>query len=278
MLDVSRKQERKNHEGRVSLLRWLVLALFSTGFVAGAAGAEAQCDIDSLLSAGNKAYEAFDNETALSAYQKAYDECPGSYEAFMKTTRAHIDLGEDVENSDRKQQLFEQALDLSEKLREAYPDSMMPFFLTSVVAANLAQLSGGRRKVDLAHTLVDNIERAIELDSTYSPSYVVLGAYQREVATASEILKTISRLFFGGVPDGTLEESERNITKALELDPNNLYAHLQLAKTYLELDRTREAREHLREVERLPVTTHQGDELKKEARELLGSTPSTSAR
>jgi len=272
MCENSRKQERSGRISSAAWVRWVAFLGLLMGI--GIGNVNAECTIDSLLKAGNSAYDEYNNDAALEAYQKAYDQCPSSYEAFMKTTRAHIDLGEDTDDSERKKELLQQGLELANNMREEYPDSMMSLFLTAIAAADLAQLSGGREKVKLAHALVDNIRRAIELDPSYSPSHVVLGAYQREVALANDFLKALSRWLFGGVPEGTLEDSERNITKALELDSKNLYAHLELAKTYLAMDRTEEAREHLREVERLPVTTHQGDELKKQASELLGKTAS----
>ncbi len=230
--------------------------------------AQNQCPPDSLLAAADNAYEAYENAQALETYREAYRRCPDSYEALMKLTRAYNDVAEEVQE-DNAEDIFRVALRHADTLRQKYPDSMMGYFLSAAVAGNLARTSGGEQKVRLSRVVEKNARKAIELDSTYSPSYVILGSYYREVATTGGWLKTIARLLYGELPDGSLEDSRRVLEKALELDPENPYAHLAMAETLLEMDKDPSARDHLQTVLELPVTSHYDPVLKREARELL---------
>ena len=98
---------------------------------------------------------------------------------------------------------------------------------------------------------------------------MIRGAFYREVATASSVERSLARIFLGGIPEGTLEDSERVLRIALRLEPDNIYAHLEIGQTLIELERTEEARTHLQRVLDLPKTGHQDRELKDQAREIL---------
>ena len=54
------------------------------------------------LAKGDSAYAAFDNETALANYEKAYQLNGSSYEASWKLSRAHIDLAGVVDSKKQR--------------------------------------------------------------------------------------------------------------------------------------------------------------------------------
>lgn len=245
---------------------YVVVAVFLGSSLSNA---QDRCPPDSLLARGDSAYLRYDNNQSLDFYRNARQTCPGSYEALMKLTRAYTDVAEETEDDAKADAIFRVALRHADTLRSVYRDSMMGYFLTAAIAGNLAQQSGGERKVKLSRVVEENARKAIERDSTYSPSYVILGSYYRQVATTGGWLKSIARLLYGELPDGTLEDSYRVLNKAVQLDQENPYAHLELAKTLSEMGREEQADKHLRTVIELPISSHYDKELKKEARSLL---------
>jgi tetratricopeptide (TPR) repeat protein len=221
-----------------------------------------------LLDSGDLAYEQFDNSRALGIYSRARNECPDFYEPLFKRTRALIDHGEDLGNKEGKRYL-EQGLKSTDTMRLVYPDSLQTWFLRAAASGNLARLAGGKQKVAMARTVESSARKAIGMDTSYAPAYVILGGYYYEVATAGSLLKGIARLLYGGVPEGTLEDSERMLRTALKLQPDNIYAHFEISRTLQAMGREREAREHLKTVLQLPVTSHQDKDLKTRAQRLL---------
>jgi tetratricopeptide (TPR) repeat protein len=221
-----------------------------------------------LLDAGDSAYAGFDNMQARELFARAFITCPERYDATMKMTRALVDAGEDI-NAKKSEALYMEALRYADTLRRRYPDSGQSYFLTAVAAANLAQIKKGMQRVPLAMTIDRNVRMSIKRAPWFAPAYVVLGSYCREVAVANPLLKTLVRIFYGWDPQSTLPESERTLQKALELSPDNIYAHLELARTNVAMGKKKEAIGALERMQGLPIAWHLDAKLKEEGRTLL---------
>jgi tetratricopeptide (TPR) repeat protein len=220
------------------------------------------------LDSGDAAYEKFNNIRALDAYTHAFGTCPDNYDATMKMTRALIDAGEDI-NAKKSESLFTSGQRYADTLRRRYPDSGQSYFLTAIAAANIAQIKNGMKRVPFAMIIEPNIRKSISHNPHFAPAFVVLGAYCREIALANPLLKMVVRLFYGWVPQGTLVESEQALQEALRLDPGNIYAHLELARTYAATGNKADAIAVLEQMPGLPDAWHQDEKLKKEGGKFL---------
>lgn len=249
-------------------MKWITILLTGLAAVTPTISADDGKQCQSLLEKGDKLYSDFQNKEALEAYRTAHEQCPGRYEPLMKYTRALNDVGEDTGDHE----YYRKSLERAKQMKEEYPDSMMAWFLAAASAANLADNSGPQQKVKLSSEVNENIRKTIAMDSAYAPAHVVLGGYLQRVATTGDFVKGLARMFLGDVPEASLEESEAHLRTALELEPRNMFAHLELGRTLISADRVEEARKHLQEVLDLPVTNHQHPELKEEARQLMEST------
>ena len=223
-----------------------------------------------LLDSGDVYYARFNNGSSLDLYRHAYLKCPDSYEPLMKMTRAYIDVGQGTQAA-KPESLFVTGLRFADTLRQRYPDSSQVYFLTSVAAGNLCFIRKGARRIGLVRMVEHNAKKAIELAPDFAPAYVVLGIYYREVAIANPILKMLARLLLGGIPDGTLRESEQTLQKALELSPNNIFGLLELSRTDLLMDKRNEAIEHLKRALNSEPAWYQDIKLKQECERLLQS-------
>jgi hypothetical protein len=197
-----------------------------------------------LLDSGNAAYTRFDNIRAL------------------------IDAGEDID-AEKSEPLYLEGLRYADTLRQRYPDSGQSYFLTAIAAANLAQIKKGMKRIPFAMIIEPNIRKSIADDPRFAPAFVVLGSYCREVAIASPLLKTLVRLFYGWNPQGILVESEQVLQNALKLDPGNIYAHLELARTDAAMGKKMEAVRILEQMQGLPIAWHGDKNLKKTGRQIL---------
>ncbi|MCH7927415.1 MAG: hypothetical protein IID03_05440 [Candidatus Dadabacteria bacterium] len=82
------------------------------------------------------------------------------------------------------------------------------------------------------------------------------GVYYREVANLNWFLKKFAKAFFGGLPDGTNEDSLNMLLKAEELLPENVYVQFELGKTYKEIGNKEKMKEHFDKALKLPNTDH----------------------
>jgi tetratricopeptide (TPR) repeat protein len=225
-------------------------------------------DYKSFIAKGDEYYAQFENKKALDQYEKAYNMCPDSFEALMKLTRAYNDVGEDL-NSQHSKEYFEKAVQYAKLLVEKYPGKAASYFYLAATSGNLALFRGGREKVKLSRQIEKNAKKAIELDPKFDRTYVILGIYYREVANANWVLKAFAKSFFGGLPDGTNQDSERMLLKAIELNPGNIYAHYELARTYEKMRKIDKAIKHLQKAIELPIVDHQDKQIKVKAQTML---------
>jgi tetratricopeptide (TPR) repeat protein len=220
------------------------------------------------LDSGNALYAKFENQQALYRFAAAFRQCPDSYEPLMKMTRALIDAGEDI-NGRPSEKLYVEGLRYADTMLQRYPDSGQSYFLSAIAAANLARIKKGMKRVSFAMILDRNIQKSIELTPGFAPAYVVRGAFFREVAVASPVLKAFVGIFYGWKPQGTLKDSQRSLQKALELSPGNMYACLELSRTYNVMGNKKQAIVLLEQMQELPIAWHQDARLKQDGRRLL---------
>lgn len=213
-------------------------------------------DAEELIEKGNDRFEEFDNKGALAYYEKAYAQNPDDVELLTRLTWTYNNVGEDL-NSEKSEQYFEKAVAHAEKLRMLAPKHAKTYFLLSMTKGNLALFRGGKEKVRLSRTLEKEAKKAIKLDPDYSPPYAVLGVYYREVAQLNWVLKMFAKHLMGGLPDGTLAQSEKMFLKAIEKDSGNVYAHIQLAQTYEAMEEEKKALKYYKKVLNLPIGDHQ---------------------
>lgn len=236
-------------------------------------------DYDSYIQQGDTYYKGFDNQKALEEYKKAYELSPDSFEALMKLTRAYNDVGEDLKgirfrpggesNSPIVEEYFRRAAQYAELLHEKFPDRAESYFYLAATYGHLALFKGGKEKVRLARDVEKNSKRAIGLDPRFIPAYIVLGAYYREVASLSWALKAFARTLMGGLPNGTDRDSEETLLKAVQLNPQVIHTHFELAKTYDAMGKEEKVTEELREILELPIADHQDKAIKEEAEKEL---------
>ncbi|MGL4854465.1 MAG: tetratricopeptide repeat protein [Lentisphaeria bacterium] len=178
-----------------------------------------------LLEIGDKYYNQFKTEEALESYTKAYEMNKGSFESLLRMVRIHNSLGEELKLSNDKEAEveFEKAYEYGLELVNKYPDSAKSHFELASSAGNLALYKGGSTKVELSRTIERSARESIRLEPNYSNGYVVLGIYNREVSELNWILKKIAQNILGGLPDGSMEESEKLLKKGVDLDPKAIF-------------------------------------------------------
>jgi tetratricopeptide (TPR) repeat protein len=212
-------------------------------------------DYQAFLEKGDKYYQQFDNVKALQEYEKAYELAPEEFDVLMKLVQTYNDIGEDLDSKE-SESFYEKAVQYAELLLEKFPDKADTYYLLSMTYGNLALFKGGKEKVKLSRNVKENADKAIELDPNHAEAYIVLGIYYREVANLNWFLKNFAKAFFGGLPEGTNEESETALLKSIELEPTNIITYFELAQTYEEMKKKDQAIKNYEKVLELPEHDH----------------------
>lgn len=229
-------------------------------------------DYKSMLVKGDEFYKKFDLIHAVMSYEEAYKLANNDYEVLVKLTRTFNDLGEDYyEIRDRKnsEAAINNALKYAEILAEKFPDSSMTYALLAMSYGNLAMFKGGNEKIKLAHKIKENAELSVKIDPDNYLAYIILSIYHRQIASLSWLERAFANTFFGKIPDGSFEESEMMMLKALEIEPGVCVAMLHLARTYNKMDNEIKEKEWLQKVIDSPVIDFRDKYAKRKAKKRL---------
>lgn len=211
-------------------------------------------DYLSLITKGDEYYARFENLNALKLYEKAYILNKKDYEILFKLTRTYNDVGEEyveLKKRDEAEKYITKAIEYAELFKSEFPDSAAVYTYLAMSYGNVAMFRGGKEKVKLAQKIKLNLDISLNKNPRDFLPYIILGIYNRELASLSWIEKLFANTFFGELPEGSYEESERMFLKALKLEPGMIVATFQLSKTYRRMSREKEEIIMLKEVIRL---------------------------
>lgn len=191
--------------------------------------------VNDLIKKGNEFHSKFENLKALDEYKKAYSIEPQNFTVLLKLTTAYNDVGVEYYYNKKMKEAEEymnKGLEFAQQLLKNYPDSADSYFCLSFSYGNIALFKGGKEKVKLAKLIEENAKKGLEINKNHYLPYLILGIYYHQLADLSWFERAFANTFFGGVPKGTFEDSERMIKKSMELKPNSIVASYYLAKTY----------------------------------------------
>ena len=208
----------------------------------------------------------------LDYYEQAYSIDSSDYYLLLKLTRVCNDLGEyyyELHDEKSSEKVVYDGVDYAERFYSLYPDSARVYTYLAWSYGNQALFEGGKEKIKLAHKIKDNAAKAISIDSTDYLPYVILGVYNRQIGALSWFERLFANIFFGDVPEGSFEDSEKMMLKALELQPGIVIATFHLSLTYKEMDEEEKEITMLKKVIELPELDFRDTFAKQKSRERL---------
>lgn len=219
---------------------------------AALAAAQSQPSFDDLIKRFNERHDALDLQGALAACEQAHAQDPGRVAGLTCLAHVHNDLGVSGPR-DQAEPHYRKAIEYAKQAQSQHPDNAVGHFWAAASAGNLALLKGGKEKVRLAQDLEKDARRAIDLDPNFSPPYVALGIYYRELAELSWVLRQFAKLLVGTIPPGSLEDSRTMLEKGVQLSPGIILGHYELGRTYESLGRKEDALREYQSVAALPI-------------------------
>jgi tetratricopeptide (TPR) repeat protein len=227
---------------------------------------------NSYLTKGEDYYKKFDLINAAKSYESAYKQNPNNYFVLERVTKIFNDLGEDyyeMYNKDNAEQSFNKAVKYAEIFYSKFPDSASVYTLIAMSYGNLALFRGGNEKIKLANKIRENAEKSIRLNPNDYLPYIILGIYNREIASLSWFEKTFANTFLGKVPEGSLKSAEELFIKALKINPGIITAMYQLSLVYQEMENSQKEIEWLKKIIEAPITDFRDKYAKRKAKERL---------
>jgi hypothetical protein len=228
------------------------------------------------IAAGDSLEAALHPEAAEVRYRAALALDSTNYEALWKTARSVINVAKQIPTKDdsRKEQrdsLYAAARALAEAAVRANPRGAEGHSTLAQALGRLARTRGGKERVRFAKIIYDEAMEAIALDSTNDPAYHVIGVWHYEIKRLSGMTRFFAKAMFGAgfMDKANWADARRYMERAVALNPQNIYHHLELARVYEDIHQYSLAREQCTLIHDLPVADVLDQRYKGDAETLL---------
>ena len=146
--------------------------------------------------------------------------------------RRYCDLMYLASSPETQKNLAERALDCSLRAVKADTKNATAHLCVAVTYAKNFPYTDNATMVKWSKAIKSECEIAIALDPKQDIGYYLLGRWHFGVANMNFFLKTLVKVVYGGLPTASNAEAIQYFKQAIELNPNRIIHHFELAKVY----------------------------------------------
>jgi tetratricopeptide (TPR) repeat protein len=228
------------------------------------------------IRAGDSLETALQPDAALARFRAALALDSTNYEALWKAARSTSNIAKQIDSDDnalkkRRDSLYLVAQTLAEAAVASDPKGSQGHSMLAQAIGRLSRTRSGKERVRFAMTIYNEAMTAVDLDSTNDPAYHVLGAWHAEIKRLSGIQRFFAKSLFGAdfMNKANWDDARKYMLRAVALNPQNIYHHLELAQIYVDLKKYDRAREQLTLIHDLPIKDVLDPKYKHDAETLL---------
>jgi tetratricopeptide (TPR) repeat protein len=216
---------------------------------------------------GDEAYAALRPVEALAHYEAAVAQDSTRYDALWKASRSLADLAEYEADKAKRADMYRRAEGFARLAVAVNPDDAEAHFHLGRALGRVALSHGPRDRVKYGKAVREQALEALRLDPDHPGALHVMGMWHAEVRRLPGIARFFAKSFLGGQVLGSArwDEAVRLLSRAVEVDPQRLAHHLDLARIYRDIDEPEQARLHYQHVIDGAATDYNDGHYKSEA-------------
>jgi tetratricopeptide (TPR) repeat protein len=258
-------------------LATLVVALSATTLpaVAGAQSAKAAPaqSVKAQLAQGDKAYAARDAAGALSHFLAALKSDSNNVEALWKAAAVSVALGEFEPDVSKQAQFYADAEGYAKRAVALNPKSADAHFALAMAGGRVALTLGPMDRVKYATLVYNEATTCLKLQPKYAECMHTLGEWNAEAMRIDSFSRNMAINMLGAtaLKNASWANAERYLKEAIALQPKRAIHHLDLGRTYADMNEPAKAKAQFQAVAQAPVLDYNDPNYKKVAAEALKS-------
>ncbi len=245
--------------GTFFLLSFLLLSFFVP---------QAQ-DITTKLKEANRLEAIPDEKAALYAFKDILKIQPLNLYALTKCSELCSRIGGREVNIKTKDSYNQAAIIYAKTALKFYPQSDEANVAVAIAVGRTLLKKSGKEKISIVKDIKHYADAALKANPQNFKAWHVLGKWNYEIANLSTVEKTLAKILYGSLPDGSLRTSIAAYEKARAINPNFALNYLELAKAYEKNNNRHKAVSLLKILLTIPVKTEDDPRIKKEAVQLI---------
>jgi hypothetical protein len=229
-------------------------------------------EINILLKEADNLEKQLKEPEALEKYKQVLLQNPTHLKSLVKLAELNVALGNRQTDKNSKRLYYETALSFANRAFQADSNQADASYAMSMVAGKMTDVESENKKI-VAYVKDVKLyaDRALSINPNHAKANYTLGKWHYEMANLSGIKKVAVKLFYGGLPEGNLDDAIRYMEKCKSLEPYFASNYLDLAKAYKDNRRPAEAIDVLNKLVKLPTRSTADIAYKAEGGKLLAS-------
>ncbi len=229
-------------------------------------------DINVLLKEADNLEKQQKEAEALEKYKQVLLLNPTQFKSLVKSAELNVSLGNRQPDKNNKRLYYETALSFANRAFQSDSSQADASYAVAMAAGKMTDVETENKKiVAYVKDVKRYADRALLINPNHAKANYTLGKWHYEMANLSGIKKAAVKLFYGGLPEGSLEKAIQYMEKCKTLEPYFVNNYLDLAKAYKDNRQPAPAIEILTKLVKLPTRTTDDVALKAEGGKLLES-------
>ncbi len=224
---------------------------------------------EDLVEKGKAFEQKFEAREALPVYLAAEKLEPRNCHILVRIARQYRFLMMDAADKEEKLRLGHLALDYSVQAAAAGPQDCDAQLATAITLGEMMPFLPSKEQVAASPRIKQSADKALQLDPKNDTAWHILGRWNRVLADVNLVKRVLADVVYGGLPKGSNEEAERDMKKAIELNPNRLMHYIELGRIYAQMGRKDDARQFINKGLAMPDAEKTDPENKERGRETL---------
>jgi tetratricopeptide (TPR) repeat protein len=222
-----------------------------------------------LIAKGKVFEKKFQAKEALPLYLSAEKEEPKDPELLVRIARQYRYLMTDAPAKEEKLRLGHLALEYSSRAAACGPKDCDAQLATAITLGKMLPYMPTKQQVSATPQIKESVDKALAINPDSDTAWHILGRWNRVLAEVNSMKRLIGGIIYGQLPKGTLEEAERDMKKAISLNPDRLMHYIELGRVYAQMGKKDEAREFINKGLAMPDTEKDDPDTKERGRETL---------
>jgi len=222
-----------------------------------------------LMEKGKAFDQKFQPKEALPFYLAAEKLDPKNSHVLVRIARQYRYLMTDTSAKEEKLRLGYMALDYSTRAAACGPQDCDAQLATAITLGKMLPYMPSKEQISASPRIKESVDKALSLDPSNDTAWHILGRWHRVLADVNTVKRALAKVLYGGLPTGSLEEAERDMKKAIELNPNRLMHYIELGRIYAQMGKKEEARTFINKGLAMPDAEKDDPETKQRGKEAL---------
>ena len=196
----------------------------------------------------------------------------------LRISKQYSDQIDEAKSMSVAEKVAQKSVDYAQRALAVDPKNAKAHLSIAVAYGRLAGFVGDKTKLEYSRIVKDETGRSIELDPSDDFAWDVLGRWNAAVASVGGMVKFMATIIYGGMPAASNEEAAKCLKKAVELAPQRVIHHAELARVYKAMGKTGLATKEWQAVLAASASDKEEEKEQRYARTALGILSTTITR